>query len=186
MNSIRNFDYSLFEMINQAGLSFWDPIMLLLSNKWVWIPLYAFLLVKLYNHYKKDIWLPLILIGLIITSSDQLTSSLMKPYFQRPRPCHDQNIEQVSLVNDYCGGQYGFPSSHASNTMALAVFIASIWGFRSKLSLAWIFWSICVGYSRVYLGVHFPGDVMGGFLIGGIISVVAVTLIHTRLRVSRN
>ncbi len=177
-------DTIVFQLLNQAGNPFWDPVMLFFSSKWVWLPLYVYLIIRLYKIYKLDIWLPLILIGLMVTATDQLTSSLMKPGFQRLRPCHENTLESVSTVNDNCGGLYGFPSSHAANTMALAVFITGIWGVRSTLSLFMILWSLVIGYSRIYLGVHYPGDVLVGFLLGAFSSVLIVNLFGTRLRVS--
>jgi len=160
-------DRELFLFLNGHHTAWLDPIMFWISKTIFWLPLYGFLLFLIVKHYKKDTWIILIGIALAIIITDQLTSTLMKPFFLRLRPSRDPSLEGlVHFVNGYRGGKYGFASSHAANTMATALMV---W-FLLKSHYRWIWtlfiWAIVVGYSRIYLGVHYPGDIIVGMLVG--------------------
>ncbi len=112
-------------------------------------------------------------IGILFALSDQISVGLFKDVFQRLRPCHNPAIaNMVHLINGWCGGQYGFVSSHASNSFALAVFTGLVLKTHFKLIFPLLLlWSSLVSYSRVYVGVHYPGDILGGAILGTIIAI---------------
>lgn len=172
MNAINNLDHELFLFLNGLHVGWLDPVMTFISSEMGWIPFYAILL---YLIFRKSGWRGLffVVIGVVIliTCSDQLSSHVFKPVFQRLRPCHDPLIQDlVHLPNGHCGGQYGFISSHACNTFALASFIALIMNkYYKKIGLLMFIWAALVSYSRIYMGVHFPGDVLCGAAVGMIL-----------------
>ncbi|MCQ2307909.1 MAG: phosphatase PAP2 family protein [Bacteroidales bacterium] len=172
MNIINNLDHELFLFFNGLHVGWLDPVMTFISSEMGWIPFYAILL---YLVFRKSGWrgLLFVVIGVVIliTCSDQLSSHVFKPVFHRLRPCHDPLIQDlVHLPNGHCGGQYGFISSHACNTFALASFIALIMNkFYKKIGLLMFIWAALVSYSRIYMGVHFPGDVLCGAAVGMIL-----------------
>ena len=172
MNAINNLDHELFLFLNGLHVGWLDPVMTFISSEMGWIPFYVILL---YLVFKKLGWkgLLFVVIGVVvlITCSDQLSSHVFKPVFHRFRPCHDPLIQDlVHLPNGHCGGQYGFISSHACNTFALASFITLIMKrFYKKIGLLMFIWAALVSYSRIYMGVHFPGDVLCGAVVGMIL-----------------
>ncbi|SFI06448.1 phosphatase PAP2 family protein [Halpernia frigidisoli] len=170
-------DQQLLLYLNNLGNKSFDPFWLLMSSKLVWIPLYIIFLYLLYKNYKlRNFIFILIFIGIGITISDQLCN-IFKNGVLRLRPCHTAFLEaKMRLVT--CGGQYGFYSSHASNSFFISAFLSSLIGKRYKYFTVFVFvWAIVVSYSRIYLGVHFPFDVafgaLIGFLLGGLFSVLA-------------
>jgi undecaprenyl-diphosphatase len=105
---------------------------------------------------------------IVFICTDQVTSSFMKPFFERLRPCHEFDHNQITLLAS-CGGKYGFASGHAANTMGLAIGVLFL--FKKNIyTLSLVFWAVAVGYSRIFIGVHYPGDVLAGFLLGWLIS----------------
>lgn len=169
MSAINNLDHELFLFLNGLHVDWLDPVMTFISSELGWIPFYVILL---YLVFKKLGWkgLLFVIIGVVIliTCSDQLSSHVFKPVFHRFRPCHDPLIQDlVYLPNGHCGGQYGFISSHACNTFALASFITLIMKkFYKKIGILMFIWATLVAYSRIYMGVHFPGDVLCGAAVG--------------------
>jgi undecaprenyl-diphosphatase len=157
------------------------------SEKEASIPLYAFLLYHIYGAYKRRTWGILLSIVILIVMTDQFTTTLMKPFFERPRPSHEPTLQGlVHLVNGYSGGKYGFASSHAANTFGVAMFLSCLLK-REKPWISWLFlWAAFVSYTRIYLGVHYPGDIIVGALIGILFGWLVFKLyIHTRTLVEK-
>lgn len=168
LDFLKRIDVDLFLFLNRHNNSFFDFCFYWISHKWIWIPFYAFLLYLLIKEQKHRTWFVLIFIALAITISDQISSTFLKEHFMRFRPCHDSSISsKVHLVNNYCGGSYGFVSSHAANAFALAAFFSRLFkNNNSGLTYTLWIWAAVVSYSRIYLGVHFPGDILGGAIVG--------------------
>jgi membrane-associated phospholipid phosphatase len=120
LETLNNIDTEIFLAINGQYNSFWDFVMLWASNKFIWIPLYLLLLYFLIKNYKWKTLIILVFVAILITLSDQISLHLFKNIFQRLRPCHEPEIaDMVHLVNNKCGGQFSFISSHAANTFTL-------------------------------------------------------------------
>ncbi|MBT3242328.1 MAG: phosphatase PAP2 family protein [Bacteroidetes bacterium] len=170
------FDQKLFTLLNGWGIPFFDPVMRLASATWIWIPVYLFLILfMLKSGRRKGIWA---VIFLIITYflTEQLSVHAFKEVFERLRPCHDPDMaERVRLVVNSCGGRFSFVSTHATNASGLVVF--SILFFMKK-SFTWplLIWALIVSYSRIYVGVHYPGDILGGWILGTIIGLLTFAL----------
>jgi undecaprenyl-diphosphatase len=168
INTIKDIDVQLFLYLNSKHNHFFDVVMYWFSNKFIWVPLYLFFLFLAFKQVGKRVWLVIVFAVLLILLSDQLSVHAFKNVFVRYRPCHNLTIrEQVHLLNGYCGGTYGFISSHAANTFALAMFLFLFFGNKINHFGIFIFtWATLVSYSRIYSGVHYPADVIIGGILG--------------------
>jgi undecaprenyl-diphosphatase len=161
-------DTRLFLAVNGWHTSFFDPIMYWFSDKLIWVPMYLLIVFFIIKHYKKQGILILIFVGIVILACDQTASHLIKNLVLRLRPSHEPTLEGlIHLSKAGPGGLYGFVSSHAANAFGLAIFLYSVLDEKFKILKYWLFaWAVLVSYSRVYNGVHYPGDVVGGAAVG--------------------
>ncbi|SKB39356.1 phosphatase PAP2 family protein [Daejeonella lutea] len=183
LEQINQLDQNIFFFINN-GLSnpFFDWLMPYLRNRYFWTPLYLFMAVFFVRNYSKQGWLILLFMGLTFGFTDYFSSSILKPSFERLRPCNDPSIK--AEVNNLipCGTGFSLPSSHAANHFALAFFLITIFYSRWKaiLPLA-VLWAFSISFAQVYVGVHYPFDVTAGGIIGGMIGYVfAILLLNTK------
>lgn len=184
---LRGIDTKLLLAINGAHSPALDFIMFWISDRLIWIPFYCWLFYSLYRAYLKDtLWL-LPAIAAMIAVSDQF-SVLIKNNVARLRPCHEPSIQNVvHIVNNYCGGEFGFFSSHASNTMSLSVFVCMMLPkTKSSIRYQLIAFVALIGYSRIYLGAHYPGDVFCGWLFGAFFGWITATLLKKKISLLEN
>lgn len=170
MDALLSLDRDLFLILNGCHGSWGDVVFVVLSGRWPWIPvglLLVFYLVKQLGW--REALIVVLGAGLVILVADQVSASILKPLTMRPRPCHVPELKDlVHLPTGRCGGAYGFVSSHAANFLGLAVYLGLLlrkgWLFAVLLLAA-----VLVSYSRIYMGVHYPGDVLAGGLLGALV-----------------
>jgi undecaprenyl-diphosphatase len=165
-------DKNLFLFLNSLHAESVDGVMWWISAKYSWLPFYAVIIGYLIYAYRVKAIMLILIIALLITASDQGSVHLFKNVFERLRPCHNPELEGlVHLVNDRCGGKFGFVSSHAANAFALASFLIPFVRYKWAIFVL-LFWAAIVGYSRIYLGVHYPGDIIGGAAFGCLLGFI--------------
>lgn len=176
------FDQELLLKLNGSDSLFWDGFMWVATSTYIWIPVGVALLYVIFKNNKlKESFLILCLLALTITLADQIASGFCKPFFARFRPTQDPELMYlIDIVNGYRGGRFGFISSHAANTFGVAFFVSLL--IRSKsLTVMLMIWAALNAYSRIYLGVHYPGDILFGTLVGIIVGVL-VYVLYTKLQ----
>jgi undecaprenyl-diphosphatase len=185
MNEILQWDKELFLWLNNMGTEPMDPFWLMVSGTKVWIPLYALLAFLLFKSLKGHaIWVAILIAFANVFFTDFGSVWLFKEQFQRLRPCHvEELITQMRMVKGSCGGQFGFISSHASNTFGVALLVGLLTYKKFPVVLFLLIgWAILVSYSRIYLGVHYPLDVICGGVYGSLCGVMMYYLFATIAR----
>lgn len=190
LEQLLHIDTEILLAINGWHAPWADTLMWIISAKATWIPLYLLLIGLLVWRYRKPImtsvkWLQkvpacvvmIVMIGLAVGAADFIASGILKELVARPRPTRVPELEGVlHLVNGYRSGRYGFVSSHAANTMVCALLFSMIW--RNKIAtVGLMLWVAANCYSRMYLGVHYPLDILGGLMVGGLVAMTAYVLL---------
>jgi undecaprenyl-diphosphatase len=165
---------------NDSDSSFLDTVIPILRNPYTWVPLYVFMLYYSIKKGGKKTWIFVGLSVLTFAFTDSITSDILKPLFDRPRPCYDPGLQLIMRKLVDCGGIYSMPSSHAANHVGLAAFW--YWSVRSvtgkKWKWLWI-WAAAICYAQIYVGKHYPFDIVIGALFGYVSgTLVAQIFIH--------
>ena len=199
LEQLLHIDTEILLAINGWHAPWADLLMWIISAKATWIPLYLLLIGLLVWRYRQPAptpikWLQkvpacvvmIVVIGLAVGAADFIASGILKDWVARPRPSRVPELEGVlHLVNGYKSGQYGFVSSHAANTMAVALLFSLIW--RNKIAtVGLMLWVAANCYSRMYLGVHYPTDILGGLIVGSLVAVGGYWLLGRCRLVERN
>lgn len=173
IESLQAFDTKLFLEIHRGMANpFFDWLLPLMRNRYFWAPLYLFIIVFSFIEYRKKGWY---IIGMLLATfamGDLIASRLIKPFIARIRPCND-----ISLVNDIihrvpCGSGYSFPSAHATNHFAIAIFLIFVFYDKWKPVLPLgLFWALIISFSQIYVGVHYPVDITAGAILGTVIGL---------------
>ena len=190
IDKLIHIDTEILLAINGWHAPWADTLMWIISAKATWIPLYLLLIGLLVWRYRQPAmtsvkWLQrvpacvvmIVVIGLAVGAADFIASGILKELVARPRPTRVPELEGVlHLVNGYKSGRYGFVSSHAANTMAVALLFSLIW--RNKIAtVGLMLWVAANCYSRMYLGVHYPTDILGGLMVGALVAVVVYAML---------
>ena len=174
METLSNIDSDLFLFLNGLHADWMDKVMVLLTDMWAWFPLYLLLIYWTVKQYGKRCWWIFLTIGIVVLCSDQLSAHVCKPLFQRLRPCYNPDFQNlIYLPKGMAGGRYGFVSSHAANTFAVAAFLTAALHKNYKwIGIVLYLWAFISSYSRIYLGFHYPGDILCGALLGILIGLI--------------
>jgi undecaprenyl-diphosphatase len=179
VDALQQFDASIFSAINGFNAAYFDSFMWLVTKIGTWIPM---ILMLVYLLFVKKGWrraiTVILAIGIVILIADQVSAGIIKPFVERARPSHNPDLDStIHIVNGYRGGAYGFVSSHAANCFGIALLLAMIFKNRA-FTWTMVAWATLMCYSRIYLGVHYPGDIVCGAILG----FVAAWIVYRLLR----
>ncbi|MFT5618606.1 MAG: undecaprenyl-diphosphatase [Arenicella sp.] len=181
LEQLDQLDKEFFLYLNEKHSLFGDTFMYFLSDKLAWIPFYALVFIFLLKHYRAKILFVLIAIAVTVILCDQFSSGFCKPFFERLRPSHAPELAgMVHTVFGYLGGKFGFISSHACNVFGISTLLYLL--LRKEFTYTWLIfiWAFLISYSRIYLGVHYPGDILAGAIMG----IIFASLVHSVYRKS--
>lgn len=183
IDQLISFDRSVFLFLNGSNSDFLDGIFLSITETITWIPLFLCMLYAVIkNNNTRRCLILLGLTVLLVVATDQFSSGLCKPLFHRLRPSHDPSMaDLVDLVNGHRSGLYSFVSGHATNTFAIATFFSLIFRNR-KTSIILFSWALISSYSRIYLGLHYPGDILAGAVSGTLIGLLFSYIYNVSVR----
>ena len=174
MGTLSTIDSDLFLFLNGLHVDWLDRIMVIITEMWAWIPLYLLLIYWTVKQYGKRCWWVFLAVSIVVLFSDQLASHVCKPLVHRLRPCYNDDFQDlIYLPNGLAGGKYGFVSSHAANTFAVATFLtAALKRYRPWAAIVLFLWALLSSYSRIYIGFHYPGDILCGAILGALVGMV--------------
>ena len=174
MEVFSNIDSQLFLFLNGLHVDWLDKVMVLITDMWAWFPLYLLLIYWTVKQYGKRCWWVFLAVGIVVLCTDQLASHVCKPVFQRLRPCYNPDFQElIYLPKGLAGGKYGFVSSHAANTFGVAAFLTpALQKYRPWPAIALYLWAFISSYSRIYIGYHYPGDILCGAILGILIGLI--------------
>lgn len=184
MPELANWDKAVFHKINTEWTNaFFDHNLPWWRESTTWYPLYLFLFLFIMINFGWRAWPWILFLIINVTITDQLSSSVIKYWVARPRPCRDEEmVGYVRMLLHHCSGGYSFPSSHATNHFGAAIFLFfTLRQYLGKWSYLFLFWAGSVSYAQVYVGVHYPLDVLGGALTGSIIGYVLALIFNKKV-----
>ena len=174
MDHIFAIDHRIFLFLNGLNTSWLDGVMATVTEMWVWLPLYLLIIYGIVRQYGKRWWWVLLAVGLVILCTDQLSAHVFKPAFHRLRPCYNTDFQDlINLPKGLAGGKYGFVSSHAANTFGVATFLIPVLrAYRPWPAITLLAWAAIASYTRIYIGYHYPSDILCGALLGVLIGLI--------------
>ena len=174
MDALSTIDSDLFLFLNGLHADWMDGVMVLITKMWVWLPLYLLLIYWTVKQYGKLCSWVFLSVSIVVLCSDQLSSHVCKPLFHRLRPCYNTDLQDlIHLPKGLAGGKYGFVSSHAANTFAVASFLTAALRKNHKwMGFVLYLWAFISSYSRIYMGYHYPGDILCGAILGILIGLI--------------